>query len=145
MPDVSQIEVLPKDIGKLATIAKEENYLFLDRLIEEFENGKNTFSKAGEALFEVREQSSLIAIGALNVDPYASGTAIGRVRRFYVHPDFRHHGIGTLLIRAIECLATRSFSELHLRTDTTSGALFYAELGYKEVVGAEHVSHFKKL
>lgn len=145
MPNVSKIGVLPDDIPELATKARKEGFAYLDRLIKDFEAGKNTFAKTGEALYEVRENTRLIAVGGLNIDPYASGAAVGRVRRFYVDPDYRRRGVGTLLIQEIEHFAAKSFSELRLLTDTARGAQFYAQLGYQKVVGREHVSHFKKL
>jgi len=145
MVTVSQIKILPDDLPELATKARNEGFRFLDRLAQEFADGKNTFAKTGEALFEVRDEGRLVGVGGLNIDPYGGDCTAGRVRRLYVDPDHRGNGIGKILMGAIEDVARDSFSELRLLTDTTIGARFYDRLGYRSVSGHEHVSHIKIL
>ncbi|WP_408009359.1 hypothetical protein ACJROX_03310 [Pseudalkalibacillus sp. A8] len=51
-------------------------------MVNEYENGKNTFHKPGEALFVVfTPENKLIAIGGLNIDPYADDPKVERLRR----------------------------------------------------------------
>jgi GNAT superfamily N-acetyltransferase len=45
----------------------------------------------------------LIAIGGLNHDPYHDAQEkIGRLCRFYIHPQYRRKGIGAYLLEYIE-------------------------------------------
>ncbi len=43
----------------------------------------------GKALYVIRRNEDLIAIGGINVEPSISDRRLGRIRRFYVHPDER--------------------------------------------------------
>jgi GNAT superfamily N-acetyltransferase len=142
---VAEITVLPEDILALGQRARCEGFRFIDRLIEEFHSGANTFSAPGEVLFEVRDGGRLIAVGGLNRDPYVSGKRLGRLRRVYVDPDCRRQGVGKILLDAIECAAKTHFSELRLFTDSERAASFYASLGYAGVLDVEHFSQVKAL
>lgn len=53
--------------------------------------------------------NELVAVGGLNQDPYNHSTMIGRLRRFYVHPNFRKYGIGSHLLKEIENFAKNTF------------------------------------
>lgn len=142
---VSQIDHLPADIHQLSDPASREGLRLVARLIEDFQSGSNTFDRPGEALFEVRASSRLIAIGGLNLDPYASGRSTGRVRRTYVHPEFRMRGVGKALLEAIESHARERFDLLRLRTDSDAASRFYVRVGFTPVVGVPEVTHVKRL
>ena len=145
MVNVARIRTLPDDIENLAERAHWEGYRFIRRLIDEFESGANAFTHPGEALFEVRILGKLVGIAGLNIDPYVSGGSVGRVRRMYVHPGHRNHGIGTALIEAIEKHARGSFDLLQLRTDSDAASRFYASVGFVPLHGAAEASHAKRL
>ena len=53
---------------------------FLRRLADEWTGGVNRFDRLGEALFGARIGRELVAVGGLNVDPYAKDPTIARVR-----------------------------------------------------------------
>ena len=142
---VIQIHKLPQDLANLAANAKSEGFRFLARLDRDFRDGTNRFAKQGEALFEVRDQETLTGIGGLNIDPYAKNGRVGRVRRLYIHPEYRGNGVGKLLMSTIEQHAHCTFTELHLRTDTRAGALFYERLGYRRTTANPKTSHIKSL
>jgi len=141
----TRIRTLPDDIGDLAEPARREGYRFMRRLIDGFDSGENTFASPGEALFEVRVFGKLVGIVGLNVDPYAADGAVGRVRRAYVHPDHRSHGIGAILIEAIEKHARGTFDVLRLRTDSEAASRFYVGIGFVPIHGIAEVSHVKRL
>ena len=142
---VVQIAKLPTELPNLAAKAESEGFRFLVLLVKEFRDGTNRFAEQGEALFEVRDRETLIGIGGLNVNPYDKSGTTGRVRRLYIHPDYRGKGIGKLLMRTIEQRASQTFTELHLRTDTHDGARFYEALGYRNTPENKHTSHAKGL
>ena len=145
MTAISKITTLPQDLDELSRTARNEGFTFLDRLIQDFEKGANRFAGPSEALFEARQQSRLVAIGGLNIDPYATKASVGRIRRFYVSPDHRRSGVGRSLLEAIEQHAKFSFSELRLRTDTARGASFYDRMDYQRVANQKHATHIKTL
>ena len=65
--------------------------------------GENCFNQFGEALFVVYEQKHWIAIGGLNHDPcHEAQEKVGRLCRFYIHPQYRRKGIGAYLLEYIE-------------------------------------------
>jgi len=142
---IIKIQQLPDDIQVLAELAHNEGFRFIQRLVEDFLSGENRFDADGEALFEVRFIDRLVAIGGLNIDPYSPSGCTGRVRRCYVHPDHRSHGIGQLLLRTIEEHAAKTFQQLHLFTDTDNASLFYQRMGYEVIKGNENASHAKWL
>lgn len=142
---VSRINQLPDDVEGLALLAEQEGYRFLRRLCQEFSSKTNCFDKPGEALFAVYLGTTLAGIGGVNCDPYSSEKRIGRVRRFYIHPQKRRLGIGRVLLMAIEDHARNHFHKLHLFTDTAPAALFYERLGYVGINGISKVSHLKSL
>ena len=141
---IMKIENLPKKIIELADESQNEGFRFLNRLITEFESGRNCFRGQGEGLFAVYEQNLLIGIGGLNIDPYAKDARIGRVRRLYVSRDHRKSGAGRLLMDAIENYAFRNFSQLHLFTDNPVASTFYESLGYSPSQ-CQNKSHKKQL
>lgn len=145
MVNVARIQTLPDDIENLARPAHREGYRFMRRLIDEFESRANTFAHPGEALFEARMLGKLVGIAGLNVDPYAGDGSVGRVRRMYVHPDHRNHGVGTALIEAIEKHARGSFDLLQLRTDSDAASRLYVSVGFVPLHGVADASHAKRL
>ena len=150
--NISRIVCLPEDLSALAVKARAEGFRFLERLMVEFESGANRFSREGEALFEARYNGVLAGVGGLNRDPYivasrssAEAGNVGRIRRLYVDPAYRRHGIAKLMMEAIERLAQGSFRQLRLRTDTDTGAQFYQRLGYEVVANDANASHCKTI
>lgn len=143
------ITSLPVEISELASLAADEGFRHLQRLIEDFESGANTFSAPGEILCEVRVQKActwhLAGIGGLNVDPFKPDGRTGRIRRVYIHPHFRRRGLGRLLMAALEQHARGHFGQLLLFTTDANAAEFYTQLGYQSVHDHTRVSHRKQL
>src|SRR5690606_21833247 len=111
-------EQLPDQIDTLATLARKEGYDLIDKLIEEYRTGKNCFSQNNEFLACAYDGNKLIACGGLNQQWGDNGIEerIGRVRRFYVHPKYRQHGVGKQLLAYLEQLARPFYSALCLQT-----------------------------
>jgi GNAT superfamily N-acetyltransferase len=134
-------ERLPDGIHSLAELALSEGFRHMDRLILDFESGKNRFDKPGEVLIAVYLHGDIVGVGGINT--YAEEA---RIRRIYVSPAHRRHGVGRLLMQALEeCAGQTGFNKLQLRTDTESGARFYESLGYDRVTDEELVTHRKVL
>jgi GNAT superfamily N-acetyltransferase len=130
--EVKQItSLLNFDLDSLVVESKEDGFRFVERLINDYKNGSNTFNHDGEALFGVfNEEGDIVAIGGLNQDPYSNETSIGRLRRFYVRREFRRSGIGTILVKRIIEEAKIYYKTLVLHTDTKQAEKFYTSLGF---------------
>ncbi|WP_050615370.1 GNAT family N-acetyltransferase [Bacillus testis] len=135
------------DLDRLVKQSKEEGFRFVERLINEYKNGSNTFTHFGEGLFGVfNEEGVLVAIGGLNKDPFSNGQYIGRVRRFYVGKEYRRKGIGSLLVKKIIEEAKRYYTVLVLHTDTEQADQFYSSIGFikgKLYLNSSHFMEFK--
>ena len=61
--------LLDVNLMDLVTESKKEGFRFLERLINDYKNGTNNFSKSGEVLYGVfNKEGLLIAIGGINKD-----------------------------------------------------------------------------
>ena len=138
-------EQLPDQIDTLATLARKEGYNLIDKLIEEYRTGKNCFSQNNEFLACAYDGNKLIACGGLNQQWGDNGIEerIGRVRRFYVHPKYRQHGVGKQLLAYLEQLARPFYSALCLQTDTKLAASFYQKQNYVFVENHPSYNYFK--
>ncbi len=63
---IRQAEQLPKHIENLAALANQEGYAFIQRLIDEFQSGKNRFDQTGECLLLAYDGDKLVGCGGLN-------------------------------------------------------------------------------
>jgi len=129
---VKEIDNLFKfDLDSLVKQSKEEGFRFVERLVNDYKNGNNTFHKTGEGLFAVlSEEGKLVAIGGLNKDPFSNEHNIGRLRRFYVSKEYRRNGIGSLLLKKIFSEAKKYYKILVLHTDTEQADKFYTSIGF---------------
>lgn len=144
---LSVAEQLPKDMTDLAKLAKKENLDLLDKLIEEYQSGKNRFEHDNEFLVLVHHGNKLIGCGGLNRQWGVDGVEerIGRIRRCYVHPKYRQHGVGKQLLTYLEQLARPHYSALCLQTDTKLAAKFYQKQNYVFVETHPNYNYFKYL
>ena len=123
--------LLDYDLDRVVKQSKEDGFCFVERLINDYKNGSNTFNQFGEGLFGVfNEEGVLVAIGGLNKDPFSNGQYIGRLRRFYVDKEYRRSGIGSLLVKKIINEAKRFYKILVLHTDTDQADQFYSSIGF---------------
>ena len=131
------------DLDNLVKQSKKEGFRFVERLINDYKNGSNTFNHFGESLFGVfNEEGVLVAIGGLNKDLFSNGQYIGRLRRFYVDKEYRRNGIGSLLVKKIIEEAKRYYKILVLHTDTEQADKFYSSIGFTKGNLYPKSSHF---
>ena len=144
MITIHPIELPVPGLEQLQAEALHEGILFIERLCQEWENGKNRFTGPGEKLFGCIDQAVLVAIGGLNQDPSDGRRGIGRIRRVYVRPAWRNKGIGQALIHTLVEHARTSFTAVHLRTDNPAAARLYERIGFSHslAVNATHVLDF---
>lgn len=134
------------DLNMLIMQSKEEGFRFVERLVNDYKNGTNTFTNLGEALFGVfNEKGEIVAIGGLNKDPFSNEPYIGRLRRFYVSKEYRRNGIGSLLLKWIINEAKNDFKILILHTDTQQADDFYISFGFSKENRYPNSTHYMEL
>lgn len=141
---IRAISRIDDKVHALAHEASDDGFRMLDVLIAEFKSGSNRFDKHGECLLGAFDADQLIAIGGLNKEVYVPGSAAGRVRRFFVHRQWRRTGVGASLLREIESRADGCFPVLQLFTPSPAAGAFYEALGYTRC-NRHKVSHEKRL
>lgn len=145
--EVREIEdLLAVDICHLIKESKDGGFRFLERLMNDYKDGTNTFSGLGELLVGVyNEYGAIIAIGGLNIDPFSDSQQIGRLRRFYVAKDYRRNGVGTVLLKDIVSKAKCYFDVLVLHTDTVKADNFYTAFGFAKDCKYLNTTHYLDL
>ncbi len=132
-PDVQAIDALRKT-------AVKEGYTFLDRLVEHWESGRHGFGHPGEKLIGAYDGTTLIGLGCLTQDSQTDDQRVGRIRHFYVLPNYRRHGVGKELVETLTSGANAHFDEIRLRADSKAAGKFLNNLGYA-AVDTEEASH----
>jgi GNAT superfamily N-acetyltransferase len=143
MITIHSIELPVPGMEQLQIEALQEGFLFIERLWNEWQNGKNRFTAPGEKLYGCKDHAELVAIGGLNRDPFDGRRGIGRIRRIYVRPAWRNRGIGEALLHTLVEDARTSFTALHLRTDNPTAARLYERIGFSRIL-TSHATHVLK-
>ena len=122
------LDELPPSIKTLQAEAAGEGYRFLERLVAEWISHETRFDREGEALLAAYVAGELVGIGGVTVDPALMGAL--RMRRFYIRPLWRRHGIGrrlTLsLLRRVECVNRM----VTVNAGTAEAPAFWEALGF---------------
>lgn len=142
--ELKPVTSIDAELERLAVAARADGHANIDLLVNEFRSGMNQFSRPGEALLGAFTEGQLIGIGGLNIDPYEQHSNAGRIRRLYVHPNWRGAGIGAVIVAKIESLALGRFPVIQLFTESAQAGRFYEGLGYSRQSRAK-VSHAKGL
>jgi GNAT superfamily N-acetyltransferase len=125
----------------LRDAALAEGWKLLHVLEEDWNSGALRFDAPGEALFAAWRNGALAGMAGLSVDPYAETDSVARLRRLYVAPAHRGHGIGRGLIEAATDAATaHGFRMLRVRAPAAAGR-FYEACGFLPAVmrSATHI------
>ena len=144
MIPIQKIELPVPGIERLLAEAREEGYDFIETLVEEWASAENRFDASGEALCGHLEEGLLLAVGGLNLDPFAGRPDIGRLRRVYVRPAWRNKGIGRALVTALVDQARRNFRCVRLRAENADAARLYESMGFSPIQNpdATHILFF---
>lgn len=144
MIEIRKIELPVDGIERLQTEAHLEGYSFIETLVDDWASAANRFDAPGEAFFGCFDQNTLVAVGGLNVDPFAGDPQMGRIRRVYVRPAWRNKGIGRALVLSLIEEARKGFECVRLRAENADAAQLYERLGFVAIEdpGATHLLHF---
>jgi GNAT superfamily N-acetyltransferase len=132
-------------LDKLVTESEQSGFLFLRRLVAEWDTRENRFSRRGEALFGADVAGRIVGVCGLNVDQYLPAERVGRVRHLYVSAAFRRRGVGSQLVAAVIHAAQGSFDRLRLRAGTDPAARFYEAIGFRPSDGEPDCTHVLEL
>jgi GNAT superfamily N-acetyltransferase len=130
MIPITKIELPIPGLERLQSEAREEGYNFIDTLVEQWASAQNRFDAPGEALRGHIEDGLLVAVGGLNVDPFAGRPEMGRIRRGYVRRAWRNKGIGQALVTALVNDARGYFHCVRLRAENADAARLYERIGF---------------
>jgi GNAT superfamily N-acetyltransferase len=139
---IEVIDALPVGLASLAALARHEGHGHLDRLIADWNSGAVRFDRPGEVLLIVYSGDELVGIGGLTIEPRLDNAL--RLRRFYVAPQRRGHGIGRMLAERLMRLAG-SAEALTVNAGDEAAARFWERLGFArtEDDGFTHVRRLR--
>lgn len=120
---------LPSDFVVLRQDAALEGKRFLERLCAEWQSGEQRFSGTHEVLLAVRVNGELAGIGGMTADPDMSSAT--RMRRFFIRPTYRRHGLGRQLATAILSRTIPSGTIVTANTDSAEAAAFWEAVGFR--------------
>lgn len=121
-------EALPAGLSALRAEARREGFRFLERLASDWDTGAARFDRPGEALLAGFKADVLAGLGGLTLDPVVPGAL--RMRRFYVHPVVRRHGIGRALAVALLQLPGTAGRSVTVNAGTAEASVFWEALGF---------------
>ncbi len=136
MTDYQIIEISDSNIDNLQPLADEalaDGDKFIQKTIDEWKGGANTFSKNGEKFWALVIGDEYIACGGLNQDPYTEDKTVGRVRHVYVLKKYRGQGYSKVILNLIMEQAKKYFHSLRLSTYNPVAASLYQSLGFEKV------------
>ena len=133
MTAIQKIELPIPGMESLQSEALAEGFGFIETLVEQWASAENRFDAPGEILCGHLDQGLLVAVGALNIDPFAGDNEIGRIRKIYVRPAWRNKGVGRALVTTLVEEARKSFRAVRLRADNTNAARLYEKIGFAPI------------
>jgi GNAT superfamily N-acetyltransferase len=133
MTAIQKIELPIPGMVSLQSEALAEGFGFIHTLVEQWASAENRFDAPGEILCGHLDQGLLVAVGALNIDPFAGDNEIGRIRKIYVRPAWRNKGVGRALVTTLVEEARKSFRAVRLRADNMNAARLYEKIGFAPI------------
>jgi GNAT superfamily N-acetyltransferase len=130
---IQKIELPIPGMESLQSEAFAEGFRFIETLVEQWASAENRFDAPGEILYGHLDQGLLVAVGALNIDPFAGSTEIGRIRKIYARPAWRNKGVGRALVTTLVEQARVHFRCVRLRADNANAARLYEKIGFAPI------------
>jgi GNAT superfamily N-acetyltransferase len=134
----------PFDWAELLDASRAEGHNMVNRLLRDFRAGTNRFDAPGEILLAHAEGQTIVGVGGLNLEPECSFARAGRVRRLYILPRCRAHGLGRSLVDGLASFAASHHDRLTVNVGKLAAGGFYEHLGFTPVEHA-HITHVMEL
>lgn len=125
---------LPDGIERLCDQSRIEGHHHITRLIADWNAGTLRFTGDHEMLLAAHSSGTLAGVGGITNDPHVPDTL--RMRRFYVAPAWRGHGIARQLAETIIETAPRD-REIVAHAPPTAIA-FWTAMGFRPCTSAHH-------
>jgi GNAT superfamily N-acetyltransferase len=125
--------LIPHAVLPLVELADAEGIRNVGTLVDRWVNGQETYNQPGEAILAaVSNTGEVLGIGGIARCPTVPGAL--RVRRFYVHPNWRRRGIAKMLATALVTDGALSVSTItcNAAASDASGP-FWEAMGFKPV------------
>lgn len=125
---IEQLTALPSQITDLRAEALAEGFDHIDALYQQWQDRRILFERPGEMLTAAFIENELAGIGGITEDFIDSSFL--RMRRFYVRPHFRRHGVGKAIASYVLDRAMKHSRPMVLHTDTDRGVAFWQAMGF---------------
>jgi GNAT superfamily N-acetyltransferase len=131
---------LPAGFEELAAASRADGHVHLGRLSSEFVESPAMFHR----MVAARIDGTLAGIGAITDEPAPLDHPAWRMRRFYVHRDFRRCGVARSIAGALLEAAAGQVSLLTVHAGNEDAARFWEAMGFDRVAGRPW-SHQRRL
>src|SRR5689334_966350 len=122
---------LPIEFVALEADARVDGHRHLTRLADEMSKSPDVF----HAVFACYVGCHLAGIGAITDEPTLPSKSTWRMRRLYVHREFRRRNLARTIVRALLLEADGRASDLTVHTGNDGAARFWEKVGFLPVAG----------
>lgn len=132
-------DTLPADFPALEADAKAVGHAHMTRLAAEFATDRAMF----HAIFTCHLDGRLAGIGAITNEPAPAPVPMWRMRRFYVHQDYRRRNIARAIANALLQDAAGKVAMVTVHAGNAGAARFWEAMGFSAVDGQpwSHQAH----
>jgi GNAT superfamily N-acetyltransferase len=120
---------LPADFPELEADATADNHRHMARLAAEFTLDRAMF----HAIYTCRVNGGLAGVGAITDEPAMTAHSMWRMRRLYVHRQFRRRGIARTIANALLLEAENNVSVVTVHAGNDGAAKFWEAIGFRRV------------
>jgi len=125
------VETLPAGFSELEADARANGHRHMTRLAVEFKNNRAMF----HAIFACNFDGRFIGIGAITHEPTQTSRPMWRMRRLYVHQNFRQQTIAHTMANALLSEAVGNLSRVTVHAGSDGAARFWEAIGFNRVEG----------
>ena len=134
-------DLIPAGLAELAEHAAAERVNNVQRIFDGWNSGKERYDRPGEAILAALSgPGQVVAVGGITVCPMVDGAL--RMRRFYVHPQWRRRGVGRGLAETLVSSGFQVAATITCNAGATAEApRFWEAMGFERVdtPGVTHV------
>jgi GNAT superfamily N-acetyltransferase len=125
------IDLEEDDTTPIRDEAEKEGCNIINRLITDYDSGKNKFDKEEEKLIGFITDEMIVTLCGLNIEP--TNIQYGRIRRLYVLPAYRNQGIGTEPVNHLITYAKHYFEGVVVNIGDLPISYFYESIGFNSI------------
>jgi len=122
---------LPTDFKKLERDARAEGHTNMTRLSSEFAETPAMYHHVIAAYLG----DDLAGIGAITDEPASTGQPMWRMRRLYVHRNFRRRGVANAIAGVLLQAAGQKVRFVTVHAGSNDAASFWESMGFGRVAG----------